>query len=93
VRQELCEAGAVLGSGHSTRHVSASKSGTDWLFEGARWAPAGCNGGSPPWGVVTCQRSPALLEQVGQAFQPWARSTFSAMAICCDREARLAVGA
>ncbi|MGH3767100.1 MAG: SMP-30/gluconolactonase/LRE family protein [Pseudonocardiaceae bacterium] len=39
------------------------------------------------------QRNPALLEQAGQAFQPCARSTFSATAICCDRLAWLAVPA
>jgi len=40
---------------------------------------------------VRCQRSPAFFEQVGQAFQPCAWSTFWAMAICCAREAPLAV--
>ena len=31
--------------------------------------------------------------QAGQAPQPWAASTFSAIAICCSRVARSAVGA
>src|SRR5947209_19228974 len=38
-----------------------------------------------------CQRNPAFREQVGQAFHPCACSTFSAMTICCDRVAWLAV--
>lgn len=40
-----------------------------------------------------CQRSPTFLEHVGQALQPCARSTFSAMVICCERVARSAVPA
>jgi hypothetical protein len=43
--------------------------------------------------VAGPQRTPALLAQVGQAFHPWAVSTFSAISICCDRVAWLAVPA
>jgi hypothetical protein len=54
-----------------------------------RASPAGCCGRAWPGR----QRTPALLAQVGHAFQPCAVSTFSAMSICCDRVAWLAVPA
>lgn len=54
-----------------------------------RSGPAACVRRGPS----ACQPIPVFLEQVGQAFQPCARSTFSAMAICCDRVAWLAVAA
>jgi hypothetical protein len=55
--------------------------------------PAGCCGGGRARGVAGRQRTPTRLAQVGQACQPCALSTFSAISICCDRVAWLAVPA
>ena len=45
------------------------------------------------WAMGEAQLSPSPALQAGQAPQPWAASTFSAIAICCSRVARSAVGA
>ena len=48
----------------------------------------------PLGGMAGCDQSrPSSAEQAGQAPQPCAAWTFSAIAICCSRLARLAVGA
>ena len=38
------------------------------------------------------QRMPSFEVQAGQAPQPWAAWVFLAMSICCERQARFAVG-
>src|SRR5919107_656544 len=44
--------------------------------------------GEPP---LSAFDRPSLREQAGQAFQPWASRTFSAMVICSERLARWAL--